>query len=202
MDPGSDTQVIYVYRDARGRDVFVNGLARVPADKRAIAKPLDLSHVSTNPELGRDLDHALESEWEQLVESQPCVRARDTADGGLLAIAWRDHPPLIVLGAALVVLLLLTPSMVRRYDAPKWGKVLAFAIPLLVVVGLFAAVARHTSETLADARSAAEACDPGALGRAADAPLAARLGLVERVRAVVEAADVQGERRAERRGVE
>lgn len=188
----SDTQTIYRFTTKSGRPSFVNGIDAVPPELRADAVPVDLSQVSTNPELGRDLDEALDAEWARLVESDPCREARAGATATWLGTLWRENGHLVVLGGAILLLLLLTPWMVRRFDAPTWSRVLALAIPSLALVGIFAHAIVATNARLRSVRALAEPCDPSALSRAPGGPeaVAARFGIVERLRAAVEAADV------------
>ncbi len=196
--PGDDAQDVYLYAGPGGRKAYANGLDRVPVQKRDTAVKVDLSRATVNPELGADLDDALEDEWDRLVASDPCVRARDAAGAGTLRALLRDHGYLFVIGGAVLLLVVLTPWAMRRFDPPVWGRVLVVAIPVLAFVGLFAAAIVETRRTLHGARAIADACEPSALAGAPD--LAARLGLVDRLRTTIKAADIEGTPRSTTRG--
>lgn len=200
-DPAG-AQVVYRYRGPRGRPAFTNRRDLVPEAARASVKVVDLSHVSTNPELGRDLDAALDREMARLAASTPCKKARADVRGGRWALLWRDERHLVVVAGIIAALLLLTPWAVRRLGAP-WLRVLAFAIPVLLLTGVLAHAMIQVNRSISAGLTMTELCDPastpGATGAALGARgaggaidpatlLRARVDHTDRLRAAVEAA--------------
>jgi hypothetical protein len=155
----ADGQVVYRYPGPRGRPAFTNRRDLVPEALRARMKVVDLSHVSTNPELGRDLNAAIDREMERLAASSPCKKARADVNGGRLALLWRNERHLVVVAGILAALLLVTPWAVRRFGAP-WLRVLAFAIPVLLLTGVLAHAMILVNRSISAGIKMTDLCDP------------------------------------------
>jgi len=205
----ADGQVVYRYPGPRGRPAFTNRRDFVPPALRAKVQVVDLSHVSTNPELGRDLDAALDREMERLAASRPCKEARADVGAGRWKLLWRDERHLVVVAGMLAALLLSAPWVVRRLGAP-YVRVLAFAVPVLLLTGVLAHAMIQVNREISAGIKMTELCDPaapmvaggarsgggtaGAAHRAETAPgdaaaqLRARVDHVDQLRAAVEAA--------------
>jgi hypothetical protein len=165
--PEQERDQIYRYVDKAGRPVFVNGLHRVPARFRARARRIDLSKVSLNPELGRELHDEVEREYERLKaklaalerERRGCGEVREAGALGWLKRLWAEHGHLVVIGGLLLALGIATPFIVRHVPVDKWVRVLMVAVPLLACIAVMSVAAVRTSGVLRGARGAdGQAC--------------------------------------------
>jgi hypothetical protein len=172
----STAPVIYRYVTPTGQTRYTNLLASVPAPQRSAAA-VDLSRVSLNSDVGRDLDRALDQEHTRLVTSPGCQQLRAAAEKPLWRTIWDDHGPLVVIGAVFCLLILVTPAMLRRVGA-NWAKALSFAIPVLAALGLFSYAAMRGSQALSQLKAKAAPCEPGTWNALAKKDH----GVVERVR--------------------
>lgn len=146
------SQEIYVYVGEQGRPVFVNGRSRVPAAFRARARRVDLSKVSLNTALGRELERAVTEERTRLERA-----ARADAEGGAgswLARLWQDHDYLVVTAGFMLLLLVLSPWIARRVGLGRWGRLLLHVLPLLVALGLMGYAAHRTGQVFRQLRGA------------------------------------------------
>ncbi len=75
-----ETRPIYRYVDKAGQTVFVNDPASIPSEFRARAQRVDLSHVSLNEALGRDL--AAQSAAQSAANAPADGGARASKDAG------------------------------------------------------------------------------------------------------------------------
>jgi hypothetical protein len=150
--------VLYRYRTADGRTKFTNLRDSVPAGQRAGAE-VDLSRVSLNSQLGRDLDRRLNEEYARLAEQPACQQLRAAADRNLLEVVWREHGPIVVCGGAILLLVLGTPYMVRRVGGPAWSRTLGMAVPILAFVGISAYAVVRSSQALSKFKLAAAPCE-------------------------------------------
>lgn len=182
--PASDGKtVVYRYVTPRGQTRFTNLLSSVPPVQRSAAA-VDLSRVSLNSDVGRDVDRVLDKEHERLAQSPKCQQLRAAADKALWREIWDDHGPLVVIGGAFGLLVLLTPMMMKRVGA-NWGKTLSMAIPALAAVGLISYAAIRGTHALSHLRAKAAPCEPGAWNALAkkDDGLVERLHLLQGMRA-------------------
>jgi hypothetical protein len=163
-------QVIYRYVDKTGRPVFVNGLSRVPEPFRARARRIDLSRVSLNPELGRELHDEAEREYERLKthagqiagtddEKERCGDVRGPGVLGWMKRLWAEHGYVVLIAGALLALGIATPFVVRHVAADRWVRVLMVAVPLLAALAVIAYAGVRTSAALRELRGA-RACPP------------------------------------------
>ena len=158
--PQSADQRIYRYVQ-QGRTVFVNGAERVPRQHRARAVAVELSGISTNRDLGNALRDQVSRQAKQLTASPYCRRARGlTVEPGFVGRIWRDHAHLVVLSALGLLLLALSPMMIRRHIAPQWGRVLMLALPLLFLVAVVSTAMVRAGRSMARLRETARLCDP------------------------------------------
>jgi hypothetical protein len=186
----ADGNLVYRYSGPAGRPVFTNRRELVPPAERSRLQVVDLSHVSTNPALGHDLDRALDREMERLAASAPCRQARAAGDDDAWTVLWRDQRHLVVVGVMLAAFLLVTPWAVRRLGAP-WIRVLTFAIPTLLLTGLVAHAAIEVNRSLSDSSDLRTLCTPKDTDRegATDpAQIQARVQQTDALRSAVESA--------------
>jgi hypothetical protein len=127
-------QQIYKYKTKDGRVVYTNIVDEVPPEQRPGGK-VDLSKVALNTSVGNDLNKRLAQEHAQLSASPYCKELEKVANKNAYEQLWDDHAPAIVCGGLIAVLILMTPTMLRRVNPPDWAKVLSKAIPTLLVLG-------------------------------------------------------------------
>jgi hypothetical protein len=161
--------VVYRYQGPNGLPVFTNVASSVPPDQRAKAR-VDLRDVPLNSELGNALNAKLEERFESLRASEACAQLRSEAELSWWQRAWRDQRVAVVCGAALLVLLLLTPWMHSRGWGGPWARVLWTAVPLLGFVALSASMLMKASGTLGSLAPRAARCEPKAFQSAHDLP--------------------------------
>jgi hypothetical protein len=150
--------VLYRYRTADGRTRYTNLRASVPAAQRAGAE-VDLSRVSLNTQLGRDLDRRLNEEHALLSEQPACQQLRAAAAKSLPQVIWQEHGPLVVCGGAILLLVFGTPYMVRRVGGPAWSRALGMAVPILALVGLSAYATIRSTQSLSKLKLNAAPCE-------------------------------------------
>lgn len=182
-----DGQTIYRYVNAQGRPVFVNDLSRVPAEYRPKSKAVDLSTVSTNQALGKELKEAVDDEIERLAASGYCVQLRQSAKAGWFSTLWRRHGHLIVIGAVMLLLLGISPWITQRMPGPQWGKILLLALPALAMLGLWTTAVVKTTRTTKLLRAAAAPCQPETYRKLPNTPKAqrTRLGMIDKLKAEI-----------------
>jgi hypothetical protein len=129
----------------------------VPPAQRAGAE-VDLSRVTLNSQLGRDLDRRLNEEHARLSEQPACQQLRAAAEQSLLQVIWQEHGPLVVCGGAILLLVFATPTMVRRVGGPAWSRTLGMAVPVLAFVGLFAYTTVRSNQSLSKLKLKAAPC--------------------------------------------
>jgi hypothetical protein len=154
---GGAGERMYRYRDARGHLVYTNVLEQVPLAQRPEAG-VDLSRVSLNTEVGSEMRRRLEQQYAALHASPYCQRLRAEADETFFDRLWDDFAPLVVCGAGVVLLLLLTPVAMRRYGAPAWARVLGMGIPALTLSGLAMFSITRTNQAVVEWRHRARQC--------------------------------------------
>ena len=115
--------VFYSYTTDSGRTVYVNRFSMVPPEKRSGARAVDLSQVSLHEELAEDLADAVEDELRYLKESDPCVEARKEESAGAWRHIWHRHGPWLLSSFAAILLVMMSPWMIRRTPP---GGVVAF----------------------------------------------------------------------------
>lgn len=174
---------IYKVELPDGRVVYTNLAERVPPEKRAQAT-VDLAHISLHTELGNEIDKRLKLEHEKLLGSKYCRDLRDDANAPLSERLWRDEQPLVICVGAVLVLLLLTPWMVRHVGGPQWGRTLMMAVPALVIAGLVMFAMMKANGALVDLRGKAKPCEQASWDTLAAKPETAlrdRLSLVQQL---------------------
>ncbi|MCK5796158.1 MAG: hypothetical protein KAI47_03190 [Deltaproteobacteria bacterium] len=157
----SDPQgTIYRYVNASGRAVFMNDLKRVPERYRATAKPVDLSQVSTNKVLGREIKESVDEEVERLTASGYCFNMRRRAEAGWFRTLWDHYGHLVLLGALVLLLIGGSPWIMARIPAPQWGRFLLFILPVLAMIAIWSTAVVETTRSLQSFRAAAVPCEP------------------------------------------
>lgn len=176
-------QQIYKYKTKDGRTVYTNILDEVPPEQRAAGK-VDLSKVTLNTSVGNDINGRLAAEHAQLAQSAYCKELEKVANKSALEQLWDDHAPVIVCGGLIALLILMTPTMMRKVHPPDWARVLSKAIPALFVVGGAMYGMTTANKMATQARSKLKPClneTYESLGSSAD-PTAERLGLVDQLK--------------------
>jgi len=151
--------VFYSYTAGSGRTVYVNRFSMVPPEKRSEARAVDLSRVSLNERLAEDLAEAVEDELRFLKDSDPCNEARMERTAGAWRHVWHRHGPWILASLAAILLLSMTPWMVRRTPPGVWSRLLMIALPALAMSALVAISATRASNSLEAVEQLSKLCD-------------------------------------------
>jgi hypothetical protein len=151
--------VFYSYSADSGRTVYVNRFSMVPPEKRSEARAVDLSQVSLNQDLAEELADAVEDELRYLKDSDPCMEARKEEGAGAWRHIWRRHGPWLLASAGAILLVLMTPWMVRRTPPGVWSRSLMVALPALAMTALVALSATRATDTLEAVEELTKLCD-------------------------------------------
>jgi hypothetical protein len=151
--------VFYSYKADSGRTVYVNRFSMVPPEKRSGARAVDLSEVSLNEDLAEDLADAVEEEIRYLKDSDPCIEARKEESAGAWRHVWRRHGPWLLSSLAAMILLMMSPWMIRRTPPGVWSRFLMVALPALAMAGLVAVSATRATSSLAAVEELSKLCD-------------------------------------------
>ncbi|MEM9729913.1 MAG: hypothetical protein AAF997_15130 [Myxococcota bacterium] len=151
--------VFYSYVGDSGRTVYVNRFSLIPPNKRSKARAVDLSEVSLNPELAEELSGAVVKEIQYLKKSDPCEKARAEDKVAAWKHVWYRHGPWILSSFAALVLLLLSPWMIRRTPQGVWARFLMVALPALAMTTLLAISTTRARTSLAAVDELAKLCD-------------------------------------------
>jgi hypothetical protein len=203
---------LYGYVDERGSENYVGSLDQVPADRRHTLKRVGQGTTHSvlsrpDPKLLRgapdeDLVTAAEARRRAILDSPSCAQASEVD-----AIPWwrqlvETHGHLLFIGGLVLVLLLMTPAMMRLIGAPAWSRTLTLAIQALGFLGLMTHAlvgTRHAYQQLREVngscQQAAQLSFVGEQGEGAGEPttrfgldaqaLMQRIGALERLEAVV-----------------
>jgi len=151
--------VFYSYTADSGRTVYVNRFSMVPPGKRSSARAVDLSRVSLNEELAEELADAVEDELRYLKESDPCIAARKEESAGAWRHIWRRHGPWLLSSLAAILLVMMSPWMIRRTPPGVWSRFLMVALPALAMTGLVAVSATRATRSLEAVKDLTKLCD-------------------------------------------
>lgn len=151
--------VFYSYVGDSGRTVYVNRFSMIPPEKRSTARAVDVSEVSLNSELAEELADAVVKEIQYLKESDPCTKARKESKAGAWRHVWHRHGPWILSSLAAVILVLLSPWMIRRTPQGVWSRFLMVALPALTMTALLAVSATRATRSLEAVEDLAKLCD-------------------------------------------
>ncbi|MGB5811599.1 MAG: hypothetical protein WBG86_13765 [Polyangiales bacterium] len=154
-----DAPMFYSYIGDSGRTVYVNRFSLIPPEKRAKARAVDLSEVSLNSELAEELSGAVVKEIQYLKKSDPCERARAERQISTWRHMWSRHGPWILSSMAALLLVLLSPWMIRRTPQGVWPRFLMVALPALAMTTLLALAASRVSSSLEAVDELAKLCD-------------------------------------------
>jgi len=121
---------------------------------------VDLSHISLNEELARELKTTIDAQYEEVLESDYCSEARAQGSANWVEQFFTTNGHLALVLFAIVVLLLLTPWALKRLEPGTWTKVLAYALPMLVFVGVLAHTVIQTVEMRDTLLEDAADCEP------------------------------------------
>lgn len=153
----ADQDLFYKYKNAQGRTVYVNDPARIPKEFRSQLKPVDLSHISLNPQLANELKAELDREVKRLKEeiaqreSSPekrCSEQGEEPAPSWFTLLWERYAALVLIAGLLLLLLLFTPAITRRIDPGRWTRLLMFLMPLLGTIALITYTSIRTTRIL------------------------------------------------------
>jgi len=143
----ADDQEIYSYTNKKGITVYVNDADLLPPSVQPKAKVVDLSHISLNTPLGKDLTSVINAEYSKIMQSGECYEARANSGSWVwVERAWSQHPHWILLAMGALVLLIATPFIIRHGDVARWARTLKWLVPLLAAVGILATVGIKTRQ--------------------------------------------------------
>lgn len=148
---------IYRYQARDGRTVYTNVLEQVPLAQRADAE-VDLSRISLNSELGTELERSLKQAHARLSAGEYCEGLRAEADAPWESM-WRDEAPLVICGAALLLFLLITPTMLRKFGAAIWMRTLMTAASWLTIAGLTMFGSMRAARTASSLKDQLKPCE-------------------------------------------
>ena len=151
--------VFYSYTTDSGRTVYVNRFSMVPPEKRSGARAVDLSQVSLHEELAEDLADAVEDELRYLKESDPCIEARKEESAGAWRHIWHRHGPWLLSSFAAILLVLMSPWMIRRTPPGVWSRFLMVALPALAMTALVAVSATRATSSFEAVNELSKLCD-------------------------------------------
>jgi len=151
--------VFYSYTTDSGRTVYVNRFSMVPPEKRSGARAVDLSQVSLHEELAEDLADAVEDELRYLKESDPCIEARKEESAGAWRHIWHRHGPWLLSSFAAILLVMMSPWMIRRTPPGVWSRFLMVALPALAMTALVAVSATRATSSLEAVNELSKLCD-------------------------------------------
>ena len=151
--------VFYSYTTDSGRTVYVNRFSMVPPEKRSGARAVDLSQVSLHEDLAEDLADAVEDELRYLKESDPCIEARKEESAGAWRHVWRRHGPWLLSSLAAILLVMMSPWMIRRTPPGVWSRFLMVALPALAMTALVAVSATRATSSLEAVSELSKLCD-------------------------------------------
>jgi len=185
---------IYRYRNESGRESYTNIWDQVPTASREKAEVVDLSGVSLNTEIGREIDASLEKERDALLGSEYCRAALQHEKERWWLGLWSNFKPLIVVAAVIILLLLATPFALRKVDAPQWSRTLTMAIQVLTLLGLFVFAVTKMADGFRVVRAMAAPCRTDSWEKAASEPdaLARRANLLQQLQRRIEHFEQKG----------
>lgn len=193
--PGKTGERFYKYKNASGRVVFTNAAEQVPLEQRPSAD-VDLSRRSLNLEVGNDFARRIEVEHAALRKTPYCERARQAAATTFLDQLWEEYSALVVAAGVLLVLIVISPMMMRRFGVAGWIKAVSMAIPLVFAVGLVVFALDKTQKSVSRLKSRAEPCSDEAVAALGSGPdiVQRHRDLLDRLKRDMAALDVEGGR--------
>ena len=162
--PGTaDAQPIYYsYVGDSGRTVYVNRFALVPPEKREEAQPVDLADVSLNEDLAAGIADAVQAELNMLQVSEPCLEAIQEKTSGLWTHVWRRHGAWLLAALTALILVAISPWMIRATPQGVWARFLIVALPALAFTAFIGMTLSRARDTLDSVRSLATLCEANA----------------------------------------
>ncbi len=157
-DARDPLSTIYRYRNESGRESFTNIWDQVPTASRENAEVVDLSRVSLNTEVGREIDARLQEQHKALLGSDYCRLALKQQRDRWWSKVWSEFKPLVVVAAIIVLLLLATPFALRRISAPQWARTLTMSIQVLSLLGLFVFAVMKMADAYQTVRTVTAPC--------------------------------------------
>jgi hypothetical protein len=131
----------------------------VPPEKRSGARAVDVSQVSLHEDLAEELADAVEDELRYLKESDPCIEARNEESAGAWRHVWRRHGPWLLSSLAAILLVMMSPWMIRRTPPGVWSRFLMVALPALAMTALVAVSATRATSSLEAVSELSKLCD-------------------------------------------
>jgi hypothetical protein len=94
-----------------------------------------------------------------LKDSDPCIEARKEESAGAWRHVWRRHGPWLLSSLAAMILLMMSPWMIRRTPPGVWSRFLMVALPALAMAALVAVSATRATSSLAAVEELSKLCD-------------------------------------------
>lgn len=183
---------IYQYRGEGGRISFIDDKKRVPQAYKSTLKSVDVSHISTNTELGEDIKRATQEELDRLAETPYCKNLKKSKPKGFFGQLWDDYAVLIIIGVLLLLLLFFFTPMITRYiPGPQWSRTLFILIPLLVSIGLITTASIKANEQLNSTKENLGLCNSKIDTNSASTPSTTIKERLRKIRELREAIDAK-----------
>jgi len=159
------SNTIYRYTDKRGRARYTNIWDEIPDAYRESVEVVDLSNVTVNTEIGKEIDARLSEDFEKLVESDYCTKERARSEQSFLSRLWSEYRIVVIIAGVILLLIVLTPYALRRINAPDWSRTLTMAIQMLLLLGVVTYTTICSSRAAQDMKGKISSCDPNAWTR-------------------------------------
>jgi hypothetical protein len=160
---------VYRYRSRSGRISYTNVAESVPVAQRQNAR-IDLSHVSLNSQLGAELDARLAARYQALQSSDVCRGVAAAAEEPLWRRTLREHPVLWSIAGLLLLLMFLTPRMLRNGWGEQWMRALSTAVPLFGLLGICVYALHRSQQSQTVVQERAKPCASATWQQAAREP--------------------------------
>ncbi len=159
----------YAYPGDAGRTVYTNVREAVPLDKRGDMRAIALEQISLNEELAAEMQDVVSEELATLRESEACTEAMVEQQQGPWKHLWRRHGAWIVALGAGLLLLLVSPWMMRLGPNGTWPKLLMIGLPALAFTAVLAVASSRANESVQALKGLANFCAEGQEEEAASA---------------------------------
>jgi hypothetical protein len=162
---GTDAHTFYRYVNAQGRESFTNIPDKLPPSHHTTVYDRNLSRISaTSQPNGLDQQPAAAPD-----ETRNCPAdqrgARELNFSERLFRLWNDHQPYSAIGAVLLLLILITPTMVGLVSAPVWIHSLSRIIRVIALVTISLLAATQLNRNYLSLLKPSSACgEPGRQG--------------------------------------
>jgi hypothetical protein len=185
VDAGLRT-AIYSYVNDEGRTVYVDHPDKIPAKFRNKHETLNVSHVSLNNEVARDLERQVLKEHKELAASPFCGEAQYRAKQPWWKQMWHSSGYLLLIAFAGIFILGLTPIAIQSFDPSIWTRFMTMAFPSLLVIGVLTYSVVETSRVKEEVTLTASLCDPGQIKTGDQESTQSRIKVVQMLRTMMQ----------------